>query len=116
MNWCSRGFIWPMTFGPACCAVEMMHTGASRYDLDRFGVIFKPSPRQSDCMVVAGTLTNKMGPALRKISNGFITSVINGADLVPTFSAASVDDLRAEVIFLDSVNQLIFCLSYFKMN
>ncbi|KAL8171126.1 hypothetical protein V2J09_022930 [Rumex salicifolius] len=67
LNWARRGSIWPMTFGLACCAVEMMHTGASRYDLDRFGVIFRPSPRQSDCMIVAGTLTNKMAPALRKV-------------------------------------------------
>ncbi|KHN17216.1 NADH dehydrogenase [ubiquinone] iron-sulfur protein 7, mitochondrial [Glycine soja] len=56
-----------MTFGLACCAVEMMHTGGARYDLDRFGIIFRPSPRQSDCMIVAGTLTNKMAPALRKV-------------------------------------------------
>ncbi|MBA0701418.1 hypothetical protein Goari_022057 [Gossypium aridum] len=67
LNWARRGSIWPMTFGLACCAVEMMHTGASRYDFDRFGVIFRPSPRQSDCMIVAGTLTNKMAPALRKV-------------------------------------------------
>lgn len=67
MNWARRGSIWPMTFGLACCAVEMMHTGAARYDLDRFGVIFRPSPRQSDCMIVAGTLTNKMAPALRRL-------------------------------------------------
>ena len=66
MNWARRGSIWPMTFGLACCAVEMMHTGAARYDMDRFGIIFRPSPRQSDCMIVAGTLTNKMAPALRK--------------------------------------------------
>ncbi|KAG6526912.1 hypothetical protein ZIOFF_008999 [Zingiber officinale] len=65
MNWARRGSIWPMTFGLACCAVEMMHAGAARYDFDRFGVIFRPSPRQSDCMIVAGTLTNKMAPALR---------------------------------------------------
>ncbi|KAF2575429.1 hypothetical protein F2Q70_00006277 [Brassica cretica] len=67
MNWARRGSIWPMTFGLACCAVEMMHTGAARYDLDRFGIIFRPSPRQSDCMIVAGTLTNKMAPALRNV-------------------------------------------------
>ncbi|CAL4947728.1 unnamed protein product [Urochloa humidicola] len=67
MNWARKGSIWPMTFGLACCAVEMMHAGASRYDFDRFGVIFRPSPRQSDCMIVAGTLTNKMAPALRKV-------------------------------------------------
>ncbi len=56
-----------MTFGLACCAVEMMHAGASRYDLDRFGIVFRPSPRQSDVMIVAGTLVNKMAPALRKV-------------------------------------------------
>jgi NADH-quinone oxidoreductase subunit B len=67
VNWARTGSLWPMTFGLACCAVEMMHTGASRYDLDRFGVVFRPSPRQSDVMIVAGTLTNKMAPALRKV-------------------------------------------------
>jgi NADH-quinone oxidoreductase subunit B len=67
VNWARTGSLWPMTFGLACCAVEMMHTAASRYDLDRFGMIFRPSPRQSDVMIVAGTLTNKMAPALRKV-------------------------------------------------
>jgi NADH dehydrogenase (ubiquinone) Fe-S protein 7 len=67
INWARKGSLWPMTFGRACCAVEMMHTGAARYDLDRFGMIFRPSPRQSDVMIVAGTLTNKMAPALRKV-------------------------------------------------
>ncbi len=67
VNWARCGSLWPMTFGLACCAVEMMHTACSRYDLDRFGVVFRPSPRQSDVMIVAGTLTNKMAPALRKV-------------------------------------------------
>jgi NADH-quinone oxidoreductase subunit B len=67
VNWARSGSLWPMTFGLACCAVEMMHAGASRYDLDRFGVVFRPSPRQSDVMIVAGTLCNKMAPALRKV-------------------------------------------------
>src|SRR4051794_25868231 len=67
VGWARSGSLWPMTFGLACCAVEMMHTGASRYDLDRFGVVFRPSPRQSDVMIVAGTLCNKMAPALRKV-------------------------------------------------
>lgn len=67
VNWARTGSMWPMTFGLACCAVEMMHAGASRYDLDRFGIVFRPSPRQSDVMVVAGTLVNKMAPALRKV-------------------------------------------------
>ncbi len=67
MNWARTGSMWPMTIGLACCAVEMMHAGAARFDLDRFGIIFRPSPRQSDVMIVAGTLCNKMAPALRKV-------------------------------------------------
>ncbi len=58
VNWARTGSMWPMTFGLACCAIEMMQAGASRYDMDRFGVIFRPSPRQSDVMIVAGTLVN----------------------------------------------------------
>ena len=61
------GSLWPMTFGLACCAVEMMHAYMARYDLDRFGVVPRGSPRQSDVMIVAGTLCNKMAPALRKV-------------------------------------------------
>jgi NADH-quinone oxidoreductase subunit B len=67
VGWARAGSLWPMTFGLACCAVEMMHAAASRYDLDRFGLVFRPSPRQSDVMIVAGTLCNKMAPALRKV-------------------------------------------------
>ena len=67
INWASSGSLWPMSFGLACCAVEMMQSAASRYDFDRFGIVFRPSPRQSDVMIVAGTLTNKMAPALRKV-------------------------------------------------
>ncbi|MFN7385783.1 MAG: NuoB/complex I 20 kDa subunit family protein [Lysobacteraceae bacterium] len=67
VNWARTGTLWPMTFGRACCAVEMMHAGASRLDLDRYGVVLRPSPRQSDVMIVAGTLVNKMAPALRKV-------------------------------------------------
>ena len=67
INWTRTGSMWPMTFGLACCAVEMIQAGCSRYDLDRFGIVFRPSPRQSDVMIVAGTLTNKMAPALRKV-------------------------------------------------
>lgn len=85
-NWARQGSMWPMTFGMfdmyrglrktsinpstaglACCAVEMMHMAAARYDQDRLGVVFRASPRQSDIMIVAGTLTNKMAPALRKV-------------------------------------------------
>ena len=67
VNWARTGSLWPMTFGLACCGVEMIHAYMSRYDLDRFGVIPRASPRQSDVMIVAGTLCNKMAPALRKL-------------------------------------------------
>ena len=59
--------IWYLSFGLACCAVEMMQAAASRYDMDRFGVMPRASPRQADLMIVAGTLTNKMAVALRKV-------------------------------------------------
>lgn len=67
VNWARTGSLWPMTFGLACCAVEMMQAAAARYDMDRLGLVFRPSPRQSDVMIVAGTLCNKMAPALRKV-------------------------------------------------
>lgn len=67
VNWVRRGSMWPLTFGLACCAVEMMHATVSRYDFDRFGIIFRASPRHADLMIISGTLTNKMAPALRKL-------------------------------------------------
>src|SRR3546814_7741599 len=67
VNWARTGSIWPMTFGLACCAVEVMHAYMPRYDLDRFGVVPRASQRQSDVMIVAGTLCNKMTPALGKV-------------------------------------------------
>ena len=66
--WAQGSSVWPVTFGLACCAVEMMHCAAARYDMARFGMeVYRPSPRQSDLMIVAGTLTNKMAPALRRV-------------------------------------------------
>ncbi|MEO0611728.1 MAG: NADH-quinone oxidoreductase subunit B family protein [Pseudomonadota bacterium] len=67
INWARTGSLWWMTFGLACCAVEMMQASMPRYDLERFGIAPRASPRQSDVMIVAGTLTNKMAPALRKV-------------------------------------------------
>ena len=67
VDWARTGSIWPMTFGLACCGVEMIHAFMARYDLDRFGSFPRASPRQSDVMIVAGTLCNKMAPALRKV-------------------------------------------------
>ena len=67
INWAKTGSLWPMTFGLACCAVEMIHVNMPRYDLERFGAAPRASPRQSDVMIVAGTLCNKMAPALRRV-------------------------------------------------
>lgn len=66
-NWARASSIWPMTFGLACCAIEMMATGASHFDLDRFGIIFRASPRQADCLIVAGTVTKKMAPMIKRV-------------------------------------------------
>jgi NADH-quinone oxidoreductase subunit B len=67
INWARRSSLWPVTFGLACCAIEMMAVGASKYDLDRFGIIFRATPRQADAMIVAGTVTRKMAPVVKKI-------------------------------------------------
>ncbi|MEW5807156.1 MAG: NADH-quinone oxidoreductase subunit B family protein [Acidobacteriota bacterium] len=67
-NWARKSALWPMTFGLACCAIEMMATGASRFDIDRFGMgIFRASPRQSDLMIVAGTVTEKIAPIVKRL-------------------------------------------------
>jgi NADH-quinone oxidoreductase subunit B len=68
MNWAKQSSVWPMTFGLACCAIEMMATGASRFDLDRFGAgAFRATPRQADLMIVAGTVTYKMASRVRRL-------------------------------------------------
>src|SRR4030066_589151 len=67
VNWGRLSSIWPTTFGLACCAIEMMAAGASHYDFDRFGIIFRGSPRQADCIIVAGTVTKKMAPVIRRV-------------------------------------------------
>ena len=68
LNLCRANSLWPITFGLACCAIEMMATGMAKYDLDRFGAaIFRPSPRQADLMILAGTISRKMAPVIRTL-------------------------------------------------
>src|SRR3546814_873150 len=126
LNWARTGSMWPMTFGLACCAVEMMHAGASRLDLDRFGVVFRPSPRQADVMIVAGTLVNKMAPALRKVydqmpdpkwvismgscANGggyyhYSYSVVRGCDRI-----VRSEEHTSELQSLMRISYAVFCL------
>ena len=67
VNWSRASSLWPLTFGLACCAIEMMATGAARFDLDRFGVLFRASPRQADVIIIAGTVTKKMLPVIQTV-------------------------------------------------
>jgi NADH-quinone oxidoreductase subunit B len=68
VSWARRSSLWPLTFGLACCAIEMMAVGTARFDISRFGAeVFRPSPRQADVMIVSGTVTVKMAPAVRRL-------------------------------------------------
>lgn len=67
INWSRKSSLWYLLFATACCGIELMQTGASRYDLDRFGAVFRATPRQSDLMIVAGTITHKMAERVKRL-------------------------------------------------
>lgn len=67
INWSRKNSLWYMLFATACCGIELMHTGGPRFDLDRFGSVFRSSPRQSDLMIIAGTITYKMADPVRRL-------------------------------------------------
>ena len=106
VNWIRKSSVWPMTFGLACCAIEMMSMGGARFDIARFGAeVFRPSPRQSDLIIIAGRVSNKMAPVIRHlyqqmpepkwvISMGACatsTGVFNNYALVPVNQVIPVD-------------------------
>jgi len=67
VNWLRVGSMWPLTFGLACCAIELLHSVCSRYDIERFGCLFRGTPRQSELLISAGTVTPKMAPTFKKL-------------------------------------------------
>ncbi len=73
-EWASHKSMWPLACGLSCCAIEMMHAAASRYDLDQFGCLFRASPRHADLMIVSGTVTNKMAPLIKNLYDQMLSS------------------------------------------
>jgi len=107
LNWAKRSSIWPLTFGIACCAIEMILTGASRFDLARFGAeVFRATPRQADLMIVAGTVNHKMAPRLRLLYDqmpahkkviAMGSCAISGGPYIDTYNVVNGVDLIVPV-------------------
>ncbi len=107
LNWAKRSSVWPLTFGIACCAIEMILTGASRFDLARFGAeVFRATPRQADLMIVAGTVNHKMAPRLRLLYDqmpahkkviAMGSCAISGGPYIDTYNVVNGVDLIVPV-------------------
>jgi NADH-quinone oxidoreductase subunit B len=104
VNWARRNSLWPLTFGLACCAIEMMASAASRFDVSRFGAeVFRPSPRQADVMIVAGRVSTKMGPVLRQIYD----QMPNPKWVISMGACASTGGFYNNYAILQGVDQII---------
>lgn len=104
VNWARRNSLWPLTFGLACCAIEMMAAAASRFDVARFGAeVFRPSPRQADVMIVAGRVSTKMGPVLRQIYD----QMPNPKWVISMGACASTGGVYNNYAIIQGVDQII---------
>jgi NADH-quinone oxidoreductase subunit B len=104
VNWARRNSLWPLTFGLACCAIEMMASAASRFDVSRFGAeVFRASPRQADVMIVAGRVSTKMGPVLRQIYD----QMPNPKWVISMGACASTGGFYNNYAILQGVDQII---------
>ena len=104
VGWARRNSLWPLTFGLACCAIEMMGSAASRFDISRFGAeVFRPSPRQADVMIVAGRVSTKMGPVLRQIYD----QMPNPKWVISMGACASTGGVYNNYAILQGVDQII---------
>ncbi len=104
VNWARRNSLWPLTFGLACCAIEMMGSAASRFDISRFGAeVFRPSPRQADVMIVAGRVSTKMGPVLRQIYD----QMPNPKWVISMGACASTGGVYNNYAIIQGVDQII---------
>jgi len=104
VNWSRRNSLWPLTFGLACCAIEMMAASASRFDISRFGSeVFRATPRQADLMIVAGRVSTKMGPVLRQIYD----QMANPKWVISMGACASTGGVYNNYAIIQGVDQIV---------